>query len=95
MYQKKIDKLTQECDDVKKELALYTAIQEDYCVAHMPVVGIRTDAVYDMFKQRHPDVEVSQHRFTRLLCDGLGLKSVQGWLDGKRGSFYERGRLAE
>ena len=95
MYQEKIDKLKCDIATIQKELDLYTAIQEDFCVKGMPIINVRTDAVYDMFRQNHPDIDVSQHRFSRILCDGLGLKSVQGWLDGKRGSFYERRRLAE
>ena len=75
--------------EVKKELALLEAVQQDFVVNKFPVINMRTDAVYEMFCQRHPDVEVSQRRFTWLLTKELGFHSKQSWLDGMRGSFYE------
>ena len=71
------------------EKALYDAIYQDYVVQGIRVQGVRTDAEYEMFCQRHPDINISRHRFTRMMCRELGLKSKQSWLDGVRGSFYE------
>ena len=76
--------------ELQQDLALYEAIRDDYVVGHVPVCNIRTDAVHEDFCARHPEINVSQQRFTRILCDELDLKSVQGWLNGVRGSFYER-----
>lgn len=82
-------KLLQRIADLKNELALCEAMYEDYCVKKMRVDNMRTDAAYDQFCARHPELDVSQRRFARIICELLGLKSKQAWLDGKRGSFYE------
>lgn len=76
--------------ELKQELALYVAIQNDYITQGIPVDGIRADAVYKQFCDRHAEVVVSQQRFTRILCKELGMATKQGSLDGVRGYFYER-----
>ncbi len=75
--------------ELQAELKLYEAIREDYYVMKMPVVNVRVDSVYRQFCDRHPDVSVSQRKFSAIICKEFDLKSVQSWLDGKRGSFYE------
>lgn len=79
------DKIAQ----IEREVALLEAIRQDFAMEKIPVTNMRTDAVYAMFRERHPDVEVTQRRFTRILAQELGLKSKQAWLDGVRGYFYE------
>ena len=75
--------------ELRQDLMLYEAIYDDYIVEMVPVCNIRTDAVYEDFCRRHPEIVISQSRFSRILCKELGLKSVQCWLNGKRGSFYD------
>ena len=76
-------------EEYEQNLSMYKALYMDYVVKNIPVLGIQTDAVYGDFCSRHPDVKISQRKFTRLLCEEFRLTSVQGWLNGKRGSFYE------
>lgn len=81
--------LQDKVNELKEELKLYEALIDDYVVKRIPVTNVMTDAVYNQFCRMHPEVDVSQRKFTRLLCEELGLKSVQSRLDGRRGSFYE------
>jgi hypothetical protein len=75
--------------DLHTELVLYQAIYDDYVAGNVPVINIRTDAVYKDFCERHPDIQIEQQQFTQIMCRGLDLKSKQSRLDGVRGSFYE------
>ena len=90
MIQEKIAQLQCQLADIQCQMTLYEAMRTDYVVGKVPVCNIRTDAVYEDFCRRHPDITVSQQKFTRILRESLGLKTVQGWVDGVRGSFYER-----
>ncbi len=83
MIQKKIAEL-------KQQLKLYEVIQADYVAGKMQVVNMATDAVYEDFCERHPDLRIPQQRFTRIVCDELGMKSKQCWLGGIRRCVYER-----
>jgi hypothetical protein len=75
--------------ELKRELALYEAIHDDYVVAAYCVRHLSTDAVFRAFCQRHLDVNTDQVTFTRIMCKEFNLKSVQGSLDGVRGYFYD------
>jgi hypothetical protein len=90
MVVEKIADLQDQIARLQAELKLYEAIRDDYVFGCVPVCRIRTDNVYKYFCERHPDVSVSQRKFSAVICKELGLKSVQSWLDGVRGSFYER-----
>ena len=89
MIQDKIHALECQLTDIQCQMRLYNAIHQDYVIGHEPAINIRTDAVYEFFCERHPEIEVSQQKFTRILRETLNLKTVQGWVDGKRGSFYD------
>lgn len=80
--------IAEKLQKLKGELKLYEAIYEDFVTRKIPVINVRTDAVYWVFCGRHPDVKVNQKTFTRILCEELNLKSVQSWVEGERGSFY-------
>ena len=75
--------------ELQAELRLYEAIRGDFCLWGIPVINVRTDTVYKQFLERHPDVQISQRKFSTIICKELGMKSTQFWLDGVRGSFYE------
>ena len=75
--------------ELDRERTLLQAIYQDFVADGVLVVNMRTDAVYEMFCKRHPDIVIARNKFTRAVCRELGLKSKQAWLDGVRGSFYE------
>lgn len=75
--------------ELKRELALYEAIRKDFVHDGVRLMGVRVDAVYDTFCRMHPDIEVSRQKFSRIVGATLGVKSVQAYVDGVRGSFYD------
>ena len=87
--------LSERIAELERELQTLKYIKEDYIQNGYPVCNLRTDAVYMDFCNRHPDAEISKRKFTVVLCREMGLKTVQSWLDGERGYFYERDRVSQ
>lgn len=90
MIREKMQRLQEQIQWLQAELDFYNAMYDDFVVGNHTFINVRTDHIYKMFCERHPDIKVSQQKFSRTLCAEFDVKSVQSFLDGKRGSFYER-----